>query len=380
MAEPNPDGEDLYALILAQDQRGAVRSLFRYASLPFERLPLFAGLVACRDLQTLRLTNGMTIAAYPCRPAAVRGLRARIVVVDELAFFTSHRRQPGGREMLRAIRPTLATTGGKLVIISSPYGQSGALWELHVRHFAKDDSTTLVWQATAPEMNPTLPADYLARMAEDDPEAYRSEVLGEFRAGVAQCFDPEALEAVVLRGERERLPEPGVRCEAGCDAASGTGSDAFAVAVAHRTPDGTALLDAVRAWRPPFSPESVIAEAAAFLHTYRAFEVEGDAYAPGFVEDGFRRHGVRYVRADRTRSAFYLELLPLVNATRVRLLDLPDLLRELRGLERWRGRAGRDRVDHRRGAHDDAANAAAIALVRAAGRQNEAVMIPIRGF
>jgi hypothetical protein len=31
VAEPKPDGEDLYALILAQDQRGAVRSLFRYA-------------------------------------------------------------------------------------------------------------------------------------------------------------------------------------------------------------------------------------------------------------------------------------------------------------------------------------------------------------
>ena len=31
-------------------------------------------------------------------------------------------------------------------------------------------------------MNPTLRPDYLARMQETDPEAYRSEVLGEFRA------------------------------------------------------------------------------------------------------------------------------------------------------------------------------------------------------
>jgi hypothetical protein len=34
-------------------------------------------------------------------------------------------------------------------------------------------------------MNPTLPADYLERTEQDDPEAYRSEVLGEFRAGIA---------------------------------------------------------------------------------------------------------------------------------------------------------------------------------------------------
>jgi hypothetical protein len=57
-----------------------------------------------------------------------------------------------------------------------------------------------------------------------------------------------------------------------------------------------------------------------------------------------------------------------VNARAVRLLDQPDLLRELRGLERRRGVSGRDRVDHRPGAHDDLAVAAAgvlSALVKA---------------
>jgi len=39
-------------------------------------------------------------------------------------------------------------------------------------------------------MNPTLPADYLERMAADDPEAYRSEVLGEFRTGIAKPSRP----------------------------------------------------------------------------------------------------------------------------------------------------------------------------------------------
>ena len=96
-----------------------------------------------------------------------------------------HFRRPVDREMLRALRPSLATTGGRLIILSSPYGQSGALWELHRKHHGNDDSKTLVWQATASEMNPTLPTDYLGRMQEEDPEAYRSEVLGEFRAGIA---------------------------------------------------------------------------------------------------------------------------------------------------------------------------------------------------
>ena len=69
------------------------------------------------------------------------------------------------------------------------------------------------------------------------------------------------------------------------------------------------------------------------------------------------------------RSALYLELLPLVNSGRVELPDDPALLRELRGLEHRRGAAGRDRVDHAPGAHDDLANAAAGALCRAAVRR-----------
>jgi hypothetical protein len=55
----------------------------------------------------------------------------------------------------------------------------------------------------------------------------------------------------------------------------------------------------------------------------------------------------------------------MVNARLAVLLDHPECLRELRGLERHRGASGRDRVDHRPGAHDDLANAAAGALVLA---------------
>jgi hypothetical protein len=130
--------------------------------------------------------------------------------------------------MLRAVRPTLATTGGRLVILSSPAGQSGALWDLYRGHFARDEAPVLVWRGSAPEMNPRLPADYLARMAQDDPEDYRSEVLGEFRAGVTALFDPEMLEACVMRGGRERLPEAGQGYQAAADLSGGR-RDAFTV-------------------------------------------------------------------------------------------------------------------------------------------------------
>jgi hypothetical protein len=42
--------------------------------------------------------------------------------------------------MLRALRPALATTEGKLILLSSPYAQNGALYDLHRKHFGSDDS------------------------------------------------------------------------------------------------------------------------------------------------------------------------------------------------------------------------------------------------
>lgn len=351
--------------MVAQDQRAALRTLLSYARAPFERVPVLRRSVVAQTSETLRLETGVVLAAYPCRPAAVRGLRARVAVADELAFFRTGEGNLADAEMLRALRPCLATTGGKLIVLSSPYGQAGALWELYRQHYGRADATTLIWQASAVDMNPTLPADYLARMERDDPEAYRSEVLGEFRAGVSTLFDPDALAACVAEGLRERPPVGGLRYEGFCDPSGGR-RDRFALAVAHREGE-RAVLDALRWWTPPFNPSGVVAEAAEVLLAYGLSEVSGDRFSGEFVAEQFRAHGITYRPSELDRSALYLELLPIVTSARAVLLDVPELLRELRGLERHRGASGRDRVDHPPGARDDVANAAAGALVLVAG-------------
>lgn len=196
-APQNPGDGDSYALLVAQEHRAAQRALLAYVSEALNASELLRSSVEEELRESVALKSGVRIAAYPCRPASVRGLRARVVVCDELAFYRSSEGYPTDLEMLRAVRPTLATTGGKLVVISSPYGQTGALWDLHRRHYGRDGARVLVWQASAPEMNPTLSADYLERMAEEDPEGYRAEVLGEFRAGTATLLDRRALDAWV---------------------------------------------------------------------------------------------------------------------------------------------------------------------------------------
>ena len=350
------DGE-MYSLLIAQDLRAAVRTSFSYIRAFFDASPLLRRSIVNRTADTLELDNGLRLAAYSCRPAAVRGLRARCVVVDELAYFVTSDARRTDTEMLRTTRPTLATTGGRIIILSSPDVQAGELWDLNRRHHGRDDSDTLVWQASAPTMNPTLPVDYLARMEQDDPEAYRSEVLGEFRAGVASLLDPEALEACVATDRRELPPAEGLDYEAFVDPSGGR-RDAFTCAIAHK--DGERIVvDVVRAWPAPFNPAGVTEECAELLKCYRVDTVVGDRYAGEWPREAFRSHGITYDLAALDRSRLYVELVPAVNAARVEIPDDPALLRELRGLERRRGSSGRDRVDHRPGAHDDRSNALA---------------------
>lgn len=364
LAEPCTDGE-LYSLLLAQDWRAAIRASFSYIRGFLGASPILRRSIVRETTDTLDLENGMRVATYPCRPASVRGLRARLIVADELAFFRSGEGLAVDVEMLRAARPCLATTGGRLVVISSPYGQSGALWDLRRRHYGRDGAPVLVWQSDAPTMNPMLPADYLDRMREDDPEAYRSEVLGEFRAGLAALFEPDAIEACVVPGRRELAPVTGVTYSAFVDPSGGR-ADAFTLAIGHRT-EAVTVADVVRAWLAPFNPSGVTAECAALLKAYGVRAVRGDRYAGEFPREQFRANGIGYELADRPKSDLYLDLLAAVNSRSVEIPDEPALLRELRMLERRRGSSGRDRVDHPPGAHDDRANALAGLVANLAG-------------
>jgi len=204
-------------------------------------------------------------------------------------------------------------------------------------------------------------------MRRDDPEAYRSEVEGEFRTGASTFFDPQCLEACVAVGRHDIAPLEKLAYRAFVDPSGGSKDD-FSIAIGHADGERT-VVDLVRGWTPPFNPTGVVAEIASILKTYGITGVTGDRYAGEWPREQFRLHGIMYQVSDMDRSKLYLEMLPRVNATMVELPDDDKLSRQLRNLERKRGTAGRDRVDHRPGEHDDLANAVAglVALLAPSG-------------
>jgi hypothetical protein len=170
-------------------------------------------------------------------------------------------------------------------------------------------------------------------------------------------LDREAVERCVATDRLELPPVRGVEYRCFVDPSGGS-KDAFTAGIGHR--DGErCVIDVLRAWRPPFSPAGVVEEIAELLRQYSVYRCTGDRYGGQWPREAFRSHGIRYEVSHAVKSDLYLAFLSYVNSSRVELPDDPELLRELRGLERKRGTGGRDRVDHVPGGHDDRANVVA---------------------
>jgi hypothetical protein len=133
------------------------------------------------------------------------------------------------------------------------------------------------------------------------------------------------------------------------------------------------VLDAIREARPPFNPEAVTEEFSDVLRSYRLATVWGDRYAAEWVQTQFRKCGIHYREADKSKSEIYVGLLPALNSGAVSLLDDERLVEQFCSLERRVVRGGRrvDVIDHPPGGHDDRCNAVAGALLFASRRTSQ---------
>jgi hypothetical protein len=306
-------------------------------------------------------------------------------ILDEAAFFPADETSANpDSEILNAVRPGLSTTNGMLVVASSPYARRGELWNTYRRHYGPNgDPKILVAKGASRDFNPSLPQSVVDRALERDPASARAEYLAEFRTDVETFVSPEVVAACVDNGVYERLPLEGVRYHAFCDPSGGS-ADSMTLAITHRERDETVVLDAVREVKPPFSPESVVAEFASLLKSYRIGTVRGDRYAGEWPRERFRKCGIEYRPGDKTKSELYLDLLPMINSGRVVLLDHLKLVNQLCGLERRTARGGRDSIDHAPNQHDDIANAVAGAVYLALSRRSGLGFVlpsaPLEGF
>jgi len=210
-------------------------------------------------------------------------------------------------------------------------------------------------------MNPTIPDSFFKKEKEKDPVAFMSEYGAEFRKGAQGLFTREVLDNVVVKNRFELPYNSDYKYIAFVDPSGGV-SDSFVLAIAHED-NGKRILDLIREYKPPFSPDEVVSEIAEILRHYGLSEVIGDNYAGEWPKESFRKHDIEYKKSILSRSSIYSELIPKINSNKVELLDNATLYDQLLGLVRKPGKRGRDMIDHQRGKHDDVANAVSGALV-----------------
>jgi hypothetical protein len=357
-------GERGVVMCIAPDQKQS-RIVLDYCTGVLESTPILAQLIANRTADTLELTTGAAIETRAASFRRLRGVTCLAVIADEAAFWLADESSSNpDTEILKAVRPSLATTRGLLAIISSPYARKGEVWEIYRRHFGPDgDPAILVAQGTSRDFNPSLPQTVIDRAMERDAAGAAAEYLAQFRTDIEGFVTIEAVRACVPAGVRERLPDKKLRYSGFVDPSGGS-ADSMTLAVGHRE-GTTAILDAVREVKPPFSPEATVSEFAELLKRYRCSRVVGDRYGGEWPREAFRKCGIHYEPSEKTRSELYLDFLPMLNSRACELLDNDRLVNQFVNLERRTARSGKDTIDHGGGLHDDLANSVAGVMVTA---------------
>ncbi|MBM4093982.1 MAG: hypothetical protein FJ276_31935 [Planctomycetes bacterium] len=329
----------------------------------FNSTPMLRNEIAGETKEGLILANGVEIWVLSADWRTTRGFTLLACCIDECCFLGTDpdSKVRSDSELVRALKPSLSTTKGRLIAISSPYAERGWAYQQWKTGWGNDRSRTLIWRAPSRVMNPALDESIVQEAMQEDPASARSEYWAEWRQDVSSWLPREAILPCVVANRRELLPRANIRYVAFCDLSGGRG-DSAGLAISHQDGD-RAIVDCVREYRAPFSPQVVVADMADVLRSYGCRFVTGDNYSGEWVAQAFVKCGISYRRSDKPKSRLYLELLPRICSGTVELLDDPVLISQLCGLERRVRAGGKDVVDHVPGQRDDVANSVAGSVV-----------------
>jgi hypothetical protein len=338
-------GEKAVVMLLAVD-RPQAGVAFNYIKGYFEEVPTLAKLVKHIGDDSIELRNRVVIEVHTNSYRSVRGRSLLCVICDEVAFWRDENSASPDIETVGAVTGGLARVkGSMLILISTAHKRSGLLYQRWKDAYGRNDPDVLVVKGST--------------------QLYRAEYLSEWRDDLSTFISRDLLEAAVDRDVLVRPPIDGVVYQAFTDT-SGARNDSFALGIAHHDRDRSVVHDLLFERHPPFDPYAVTEEIVALLKTYRCSIVTGDNYAAEWVSRAFVKAGVTYRKSQLNRSEIYRGVLPLFMSGRARLLDNKRLVTQFAGLERRALPAGKDRIEHGPGGHDDLANACAGALELAA--------------
>jgi len=140
-----------------------------------------------RNRISLKLPNGSRLVGLPEMPSKIRGFTASLLIIDEAAWVCD--------EMIHALRPTLAATGGPLWMLSTPGPATGAFYD------AWHDPSHRWHRISVPATDcPRITPEFLEEEREAlGDQAFRREYMCEFTADETAVFSRELITSAFNR-------------------------------------------------------------------------------------------------------------------------------------------------------------------------------------
>ncbi|GAB2621312.1 phage terminase large subunit [Novilysobacter erysipheiresistens] len=170
-------------LLIAPAQRQS-SELFRKVNEVYRALPDVPRIVQ-ESAMRLELANGSRIIALPGTEGTIRGYSgAKTVIVDEASRVDN--------ALFAAVRPMLATTQGRFVALTTPYGKRG--WFYEAWEHGQGWERTMVTAADCPRIDPVWLEEERALIGDWQ---FRQEYGCEFVDTDEQFFASELIEAAL---------------------------------------------------------------------------------------------------------------------------------------------------------------------------------------
>jgi hypothetical protein len=134
---------------------------------------------------SLELENGSRIVALPGKEGTIRGLSGvKLLIIDEGSRVSD--------ALYKSVRPMLAVSGGRLIVLSSPFGTRGFFWEAYKQR-AKWD----YYEVPASDC-PRISKEFLEEEKENMGEWwYLQEYFCQFMDAESAAFRAEDIEQII---------------------------------------------------------------------------------------------------------------------------------------------------------------------------------------
>jgi hypothetical protein len=222
-------------------------------------------------------------------------------------------------------------------------------------------------------MNPTLQRSVLEEERSRDEEKFLREYGAQFTENITAWVVPDVLDPCIVRGRTELARvetaiyvvaiDPAFRS---CD---------FALAVLHRTANGSIVVDRVEHWtgtkKAPVPFEWACEKIAEIAKQYGIRKVTGDQHCADIIKQHFNKLGITYSDLSfgtYTRADLFGTLRHLLVQRKIEILDDKTLLKQLRALEERSSPNGSIDIRPAYGQKDDVAVAVALAASELAKR------------